>query len=158
MISTTTGQQNITSRNANWLVEELQELAADKSVRVTFLGGDVHLAAIGQFYSNKKMGIAKDRDHRYMANIISSAIVNTPPSNMVADVLNKRNKVHHLDADTDEDMIRIFSHDIDGNPRNNAHLMPRRNWCFYPRIPSGHHRTTNSDGKPRATRGRVRRL
>ena len=113
----------------NWFIQELQELAAAKSVRVTILGGDVHLAAVGQFYSNKKLGIPKDCDHRYMPNVISSAIVNTPPPNVMADVLNRRNKVHHLDDDTDEDMIPMFLHDVDGNNRNNTHLLPRRNWC-----------------------------
>lgn len=107
-----------TSRNhkleRNWLIQELQELAAEKSVRVTILGyalphetnsattdnhcsGDVHLAAVGQFYSNPKLKVPKDRDHRYMANIVSSAIVNTPPPEMMGDILNKRNKIHHLD-------------------------------------------------------------
>lgn len=113
----------------NWFVQELQELAAEKSVRITMLGGDVHLCAAGQFYSNKKLGIPKDQDHRYMPNIISSAIVNTPPSDMVADVLNKRNKIHHLDDETDEDMIPMFLHDVNDKPRNNHHLLPRRNWC-----------------------------
>lgn len=113
----------------NWFIQELQELAADKSVRITILGGDVHLAAVGQFYSNKKLGIPKDRDHRYMPNVISSAIVNTPPPELMADILNKRNKVHHLDDETDEDMIPMFTHDVDGKPRNNHHLLPRRNWC-----------------------------
>lgn len=59
--------------------------------------GDVHLAAVGQFYSNPKLKIPKDQDHRYMTNIISSAIVNTPPPEMMGDILNKRNKIHHLD-------------------------------------------------------------
>ena len=122
-----------TSRNhkheRNWFIEELQALAADKSVRVTILGGDVHLAAIGQFYSNPRLGIPKDRDHRYMPNVISSAIVNTPPPVMLSDVLNKRNKVHHLNSETDEEMIPMFTHDVDGTPRNNKNLLPRRNWC-----------------------------
>jgi hypothetical protein len=26
-------------------------------------------------------------------------------------------------------MIPIFTHDVDGKPRNNKHLLPRRNWC-----------------------------
>ncbi len=51
-------------KERNWFVRELQELAAEKSVGITILGGDVHLTAIGQFYSNKKLGIPKDRDHR----------------------------------------------------------------------------------------------
>lgn len=113
----------------NWFIKELQHIAETKSVRVTILGGDVHLGAVGQFYSNKKLKIPKDKDARYMPNVISSAIVNTPPPDMMADVLNKRNKVHHLDANTDEDMIPIFTHDVDGKKRNNNHLLPHRNWC-----------------------------
>ena len=83
----------------HWLIEELQELAAEKSVRITFLSGNAQLAAVGQFYSNPKLGIRKDRDHRYMPNVISSAIVNAPPPDMMADVLNKRDKIHHLDPE-----------------------------------------------------------
>ena len=111
------------------LISDLQDLAAEKSVRITILGGDVHLAAIGQFYSKAKLKIPKDRDHRYMPNVISSAIVNTPPPEMMADVCNKRNKIHHFDEWTDEDMIPMFTHDVDGKPRNNKRLLPRRNWC-----------------------------
>lgn len=113
----------------NWFIQELQELAASKSVRITILGGDVHLGAVGQFYTKKKLGIPKDRDHRYMPNVVSSAIVNTPPPNIMGDVLNKRNKVHHLDAETDEDMIPMFEQDVNGKARNNLHLLPRRNFC-----------------------------
>lgn len=113
----------------NWLIRELQHIASTKSVRVTILGGDVHLAAVGQFYTNKKLNVPKDKDFRYMPNVISSAIVNTPPPEMMADILNKRNKVHHLDPYTDEDMIPLFTHDVDGKKRNNTHLLQRRNWC-----------------------------
>ncbi|KAI1618220.1 hypothetical protein EDD36DRAFT_402152 [Exophiala viscosa] len=122
-----------TSRNhkheRNDLVKDLQDLAAEKSCRITVLSGDVNLAAIGQFHSNPKLKIPKDKDHRYMPNIISSAIVNTPPSDMLADVLNRRNKTHHLDMYTDEDMIPMFTHDVNNKTRNNKHLLPRRNWC-----------------------------
>jgi PhoD related phosphatase len=41
----------------------------------------------------------------------------------------RRNKVHHLDRETDEDMVSIFHEDVDGKPLNNKHLLPRRNWC-----------------------------
>lgn len=130
------------------LIEDLQDLAAEKSVRVTILGyvlycshvsvfgvhanlhsGDVHLAAVGQFYSNPTLGLSKDKDYRYMPNVISSAIVNAPPPEMLADFLNRRNKIHHMDSNTDEDMIPIFTHDVDGKNRNNKRLLPRRNWC-----------------------------
>jgi PhoD related phosphatase len=130
------------------LIEDLQDLAAEKSVRITILryaflialvscledvlifpSGDVHLAAIGQFYSNPKLGVPKDRDFRYMPNVISSAIVNTPPPNALADILNRRERVHHFDEDTDENMIPRFDHDVNGAKRNNKRLLPRRNWC-----------------------------
>jgi hypothetical protein len=102
------------------------------------LSGDVHLAGIGQFYSNPKLGLAKHKDFRYMPNVISSAIVNTPPPDLLADVLNKRNKVHHFDKETDEDMIPIFGHGVDGKPRNNKHLLPHRNWCAIREYAPGH--------------------
>ncbi|KAI9172237.1 Metallophosphoesterase domain protein [Paramyrothecium foliicola] len=112
-----------------FVIEELQDFAIDKSVRVTILSGDVHLAAIGQFYSHPKLGIVKHKDARYMPNIISSAIVNAPPPDLLADVLNRRNKVHHFDKNTEEDMIPIFQAGVDGKPRNNKRLLPHRNWC-----------------------------
>ena len=71
----------------NILIQSLQQISLQNSVRVTILGGDVHLGAIGQFYSNKKLNIPRAQDHRYMANVISSAIVNTPPSETVGDLL-----------------------------------------------------------------------
>ncbi|KAI9648809.1 hypothetical protein NHQ30_003450 [Ciborinia camelliae] len=150
----------------NWLIQELQDLAAEKSVRITILGGDVHLGAIGQFYSNPKLKIPKDQDYRYMTNIISSAIVNAPPPDMLADILNKRNKVHHFDAETDEDMIPIFTHDVDGKPRNNKRLLNRRNWCsireYNPSLtrPSSPDATTSYDGSvaPSPKRGLLRRF
>lgn len=135
-----------------WFIEDLQDLAAEKSVRVTILrytlpfltylapsrnnmlttflnSGDVRLAAMGQFYSNPKLNLPKDKDYRYMPNIISSAIANAPPPEMLSDALNRRNKLHHMDSHTDEDMIPIFTHDVDGKSRNNQRLLPRRNWC-----------------------------
>lgn len=117
----------------------------------------MHLAACGQFYSNPKLRIPKDKDHRYMANVISSAIVNTPPPNNMADILNRRNKTHHLDQDTEEDMIPMFTHDVNGNPRNNKCLLPRRNWCSIreyhpgstpPPTPPLSESETNSDDSP----------
>ncbi|KAL2173516.1 uncharacterized protein P884DRAFT_211579 [Thermothelomyces heterothallicus CBS 202.75] len=120
------------------VIEDLQDLAADKSVRVTILSGDVHLAAVGQFYSNPKLELAKHKDFRYIPNVISSAIVNTPPPDLLADVLNKRNKVHHFDKETDEDMIPLFAHGVDGKPRNNKHLLPHRNWCAIREYVPGH--------------------
>lgn len=73
-----------------------------------------------------------------MANVISSAIVNTPPPEMMGDILNKRNKTHHFDDDTEENMIPMFTHGVDGKARNNKHLLPRRNWCSIQEYHPGH--------------------
>ena len=115
------------------LVHKLQELASEFSVRISILGGDVHLAAVGRFYSNPKLNIPVSSDHRYMVNIISSAIVNKPPPAAVANLLASRNKLHHLDQDTDETLMKFFDKDpgdtIKTNKSNHV-TMPSRNWAM----------------------------
>ncbi|PHH73149.1 hypothetical protein CDD80_4013 [Ophiocordyceps camponoti-rufipedis] len=116
-------------RERSIVMEDLQDLAIDKSMRVTILSGNANMAAIGHFYSNPKLNLAKHRDPRYMPNIISSAVANVPPSDKTADVMDKRVKVHHFDKQTDEGMIPLFRHGVDGRPRSNARFLPMRNWC-----------------------------
>ncbi|KAF1985114.1 hypothetical protein K402DRAFT_413537 [Aulographum hederae CBS 113979] len=93
------------------LVLKLQELSKQHSVRVTILGGDVHLAAVGRFYSKPSLNIKPEHDFRYMPNVISSAITNKPPPAAVANLLARRNKIHHLDHETDETLLEIFDKD-----------------------------------------------
>ncbi|KAF1992957.1 hypothetical protein P154DRAFT_528117 [Amniculicola lignicola CBS 123094] len=93
------------------LVHMLQNLSKKHSIRITILGGDVHLAAVGRFYSNPKLGISAENDFRYMPNVVSSAITNKPPPQAVANLLARRNKIHHLDHDTDETLLEIFDRD-----------------------------------------------
>ncbi|RDW88867.1 hypothetical protein BP6252_00899 [Coleophoma cylindrospora] len=116
-----------------YLVQQLQAIASEFSVRVTILGGDVHLAAVGRFYSNPKLDIPIANDHRYMANIISSAIVNKPPPAAVANLLARRNKLHHLDPDTDETLMSFFDRDPgEGSKtsKSNHVTMPSRNFAM----------------------------
>ena len=93
------------------LIEDLQGFSKAHSVRVTILGGDVHLGAVGRFYSRPGLGIPARCDWRYMANVISSAITNKPPPAAVANLIARRDKVHHLNGDTDEGMLDFFDHD-----------------------------------------------
>lgn len=65
----------------------LQKLSFEKQVRITILSGDVHLAAIGRFYSKTSLGVPVEKDHRYMVNIISSPITNKPPSEVVSSLV-----------------------------------------------------------------------
>ena len=114
------------------LIERMQGIAAEFSTRVTILGGDVHLAALGRFYSNPKLKIAVEQDHRYMANIVSSAIVNKPPPQAVANLLAKRNKIHHLNRHTDETLLNFFNKDPGSSTKtsNSNHCtMPSRNYA-----------------------------
>lgn len=115
----------------NDLVHRFQRFAADRNVRITFLSGDVHLAAIGRFYSKTSLGIKPENDPRYMVNVISSAITNKPPPVAVSNILARRNKVHHLDASTDEQLLDFFDKDVDGSVRKrNLNTMPRRNYSI----------------------------
>ncbi|KAL1306980.1 hypothetical protein AAFC00_005613 [Neodothiora populina] len=139
------------------LVHRLQRLAKKHNVRVSILGGDVHLAALGRFYSNPKLGIPVEKDWRYMPNIISSAITNKPPPSVVANLLAKRNKIHHLDTETDETLLTLFDrdpgHGKDGvtskTADSNHCTMPSRNYA----IISESHDLTNSPSLERVANG-----
>jgi hypothetical protein len=120
------------------LIHSLQVLAKKHSMRITILGGDVHLAALGRFYSKPELNIAAEADWRYMANIVSSAITNKPPPTAVANLLAKRNKIHHLDHDTHETLLELFNKNPGvGEPGvkpksadNNKATMPSRNYAI----------------------------
>ena len=60
----------------NWLIQQLQHFAKHKRVRVSFLSGDVHCAAVGvlKTFAKGKKSAALDPavDHRYMINVVSS--------------------------------------------------------------------------------------
>ena len=120
------------------LIQRLQDLAKKHSIRISILGGDVHLAALGRFYSNPKLEVPAEHDFRYMPNIISSAITNKPPPQAVANLLARRNKIHHLDAETDENLMYFFDKDPgvgeEGVTRKTADgnhcTMPSRNYAI----------------------------
>ena len=108
-------------------------MCGEFSVRITILGGDVHLAAVGRFYSNPKLGVPSENDHRYMANIVSSAITNKPPPAAIANLLARRNKIHHLNHDTDETLLKLFDRDPGDESKTAGHnhvTMPARNYAI----------------------------
>ncbi|WRT69400.1 uncharacterized protein IL334_006384 [Kwoniella shivajii] len=125
---------NTHKKERNWLVLECQELAKEMQCRITFLSGDVHLAAVGCLFTYNKgkqrMKIRPEEDHRYMLNIITSAIVNTPPppgaAKMVAFL--GSNKHRTLPKDTDEIMIPLFEKDTDGSASKLKYVLNRRNY------------------------------
>lgn len=126
-----TARQHKNERKA--LIVGLQELAQANSVRITILGGDVHLAAVGRFYSSPKLAVASEHDHRYMVNLISSAITNKPPPKAVANLLARRNKIHHLNHETHETLMKIFDRGPGGLSKAanwNRCTMPSRNYAI----------------------------
>jgi hypothetical protein len=113
------------------LVQRLQEFARAHSVRVTILSGDVHLAAVGRFYSKPRLNLSGENDHRFIVNVVSSAITNKPPPKAVANLLARRNKIHHLDHDCDETLMPFFDKQPGGVEKSatwNKVTMPSRNY------------------------------
>ena len=120
-------------KERNFFIERLQALSAEFSVRITILGGDVHLAAIGRFYANPDLKIATENDYRFMINVVSSAITNKPPPAAVANLLARRNKIHHLNSSTDETLFKIFNKDPGTSNKTASHnlvTMPSRNFAI----------------------------
>ena len=104
-------------------VETLQKIAIERGVRVTFLSGDVHAAAVGRFYSKPKM---KDlsKDPNFMPQIITSAIVNNPPPAALVKSMQFFNTAGLVNSWTKEKMVRMFSKT---HPRTSK-ILARRNW------------------------------
>lgn len=63
-------------KERNAFVSNLQSLARDKGIRVTFVTGDVHCAAVGLFKTfvpdKKGPPIVPEQDYRYMLNVTTS--------------------------------------------------------------------------------------
>ncbi|ELU44919.1 plasma membrane protein [Rhizoctonia solani AG-1 IA] len=103
-------------RERNWFVEQVQALAKAKRIRVTFLSGDVHCAAVGYFKTLVRgggKGHALDplADHRYMLNLTphdDTKFSTRPPVGvltMVGMLADRPHKTMHY-CDTDESMVR----------------------------------------------------
>ncbi|KAI9470847.1 MAG: hypothetical protein EXX96DRAFT_531384 [Benjaminiella poitrasii] len=109
-------------------IKRLQTFARDKSVRVSFLGGDVHCCATGRLYS-KDMKDKEEGDPFLMVQIVSSAIVNVPPPQVLLTVLNQNASYVTFDGNIEEKMYNLFKFSPNGNSRKNKKLMGMRNYC-----------------------------
>ena len=95
-------------------------LAKSKSLRVSLVSGDVHVAATGRLYTWPKPDDLA-ADHRFMPQIVSSAIANAPPPDGLLKALHLMGHAGHTNKHTRNKMCRLF----DGAKR----LFNRRNWC-----------------------------
>ncbi|KAI9294514.1 hypothetical protein K502DRAFT_292235 [Neoconidiobolus thromboides FSU 785] len=110
-------------------IVKLQAFAKAKSIRISFLAGDVHLAAAGYFSSSDK-SLQVINDFRHMTQIVSSAIVNLPPPDMVVKMLHVNSKEYKLDNFTVEDMYTLFKKDVNEEVMvGKEKCYNRRNWC-----------------------------
>ncbi|KAF9354996.1 hypothetical protein BGX34_010709 [Mortierella sp. NVP85] len=109
------------------LVELLQRIAKARSVRVTFVGGDVHVGGAGRLFSTESTDPLRDPGH--MVQIVSSAIVNAPPPGGVIHALHQASKTYKLNDWTSEEMTDIFHQDVNGEELEHKKLLNRRNWC-----------------------------
>ncbi|KAF3904062.1 hypothetical protein ABW20_dc0107092 [Dactylellina cionopaga] len=118
-----------------YLIRTLQGIAHARGIRFTFLSGDVQCCGAGLVHDPSKPG-----DHKTMYQIISSAIVNGPPTNMMMKLLNNNKQLFvpqngmrstNTPSDTKEDMIELFGTDINGTPRAEKKLMARRNYTIF---------------------------
>lgn len=135
-------------RERNWFILQLQQLALEKHLRVSFISGDVHLAAVGLFKTwggkRKKLqrgqgAIEPKLDHRWMVNIVSSAIVNTPPPPPAQATLNmlaphKHRTLHH--DHTDEVMLPVFQEGLRTDKRRLNFVAGARNYTIGERDPT----------------------
>lgn len=88
----------------------------------------MHVGGLGRFYSEPKVNLRYD--HRFMPQIISSAIGNRPPPKAVVTALNLSAKREDVDVNTKETMLKMFE--------GGSALMASRNWCLvqeHPYVP-----------------------
>ncbi|KAF9886199.1 hypothetical protein FE257_011922 [Aspergillus nanangensis] len=118
-----------------YLIRTLQGIAHQKSLRMTFLSGAVNVCGAGLVHDP-----AHPSDHKTMYQLISSAVVNSPPPSYIIKLLHGNNKPIYIPAnghrstpsqptDTKEDMMEIFQTDVMGQNREHRKLMGRRNYA-----------------------------
>lgn len=61
------GLKEISMQERGRLISRLQGVAQSKSVRVTFVSGDVHVGGLGRLYSSQKLDLRQD--FRYMPQV-----------------------------------------------------------------------------------------
>jgi hypothetical protein len=125
-----THEAHIEERNRVLL--RFQQIAEEKKVRITYFSGDVHCCGISRFQTSGSHRPSPINDAKLMYQIISSAIVNMPPSKMAIRVAHRfKTKWDPVD-NTEEEVIDFFERRPE-NGRKAFHkkFRPNRNWCYF---------------------------
>lgn len=114
----------------NKLLNDLLNFGKKNNIRITILSGDVHLSCISRLSTNGSKDA--ESDPNFLINLISSAIVNVPPPQGMADFMKRRAILHHLTDKVNEDMIPFFKEHEGENQlfkarRNFSDLIPIEN-------------------------------
>ncbi|CAF1291619.1 unnamed protein product [Adineta ricciae] len=125
-----THEAHIDERNR--ALVRFQQLAEKKRVRITFFSGDVHCCGISRFQTRGNHRPLPIDDAKLMYQIISSAIVNMPPSKTAIQVAHRFRTDWIPVDDTEEEVIDFFNR----KPENGAKAFhkkfrPNRNWCCF---------------------------
>ncbi len=72
-----------------------KDMSLARAFRFTFLSGDVHVAGVARFLSYPRSNLRTD--HRFMPQIISSAMGNEPPPDEVVKAVAHSSKTTRLD-------------------------------------------------------------
>ncbi|CAF4078633.1 unnamed protein product [Rotaria sordida] len=125
-----THADHIDERNRALL--RFQKIAEEKKIRITYFSGDVHCCGISRFQTKGSHPPLPINDAKLMYQIISSAIVNMPPSKMAIRVAHHfKSKWNPVD-NTEEEVIDFFERGPE-NGRKVFHkkFRPNRNWCYF---------------------------
>lgn len=96
--------------------------AKERSIRVSFLGGDVHCCCAGRLFS-KDMADKEEGDPYLMVQIVSSAIVNAPPPQVLLTILNRNSSYETFDGNIEERMYNLFKKSPNGNSVTTLYLL-----------------------------------
>jgi hypothetical protein len=125
-----THEAHIEERNRALL--RFQQIADEKKVRITYFSGDVHCCGIGRFQTRGPHRPPPINDPKLMYQIISSAIVNMPPSKMAIRITHLfKTKWNPVD-NTEEELVDFFERRPEnGGKVFHKKLRPNRNWCYF---------------------------
>ncbi|CAF1179193.1 unnamed protein product [Rotaria sordida] len=125
-----THRDHIEERNRALL--RFQKISQEKKIRITYFSGDVHCCGVGRFQTRGSYRPLPINDAKLMYQIISSAIVNMPPSEMAIRIAHHfKTKWNPID-NTEEEMIDFFERKTEnGRKLFYKKFRPNRNWCYF---------------------------
>lgn len=117
-------------KERNKLICQVNELALEKHLRISWMSGDVHCASASVLHSLHGHDPAKDP--KFSLQVVTSAIVNAPPPPAVIGLLNRLAQKKHrtlMWAGVAEHAVPTFEKGFDGQKQKAKYIAGARNWC-----------------------------